>query len=448
MTHIEIDNGLTLPLAGRPEPQVMDGPSTTRVALQPPDFRYLRPRLKVREGDSVKVGTVLMEDKDDTRIRFVSPGGGKVVQIRYGERRKPLEIIIETDKDEKYEEFEKLTSEAARKLERAQISERLLAAGLWPMIRQRPFSRIAQPDVAPKTVFVNAMAEDPFDVDPNAIIAEQGDMLQLGIDLLGKLTDGGVHLCIGGGASAKPLVNARNCEVHRFSGPYPVGSPAVQIYYVAPPQARETAWYVSAQNAVAIARFFTTGRYPIERIISVCGAAAKERFYFRSRVGASVDSLTQGKVEPGELRHVSGGILTGRRIDKNGFIGYYDTVLYVIKEGGERELLSFVRPGFDKFSLSRTFMSSLVPGGSWALDTTLRGSIRNFVMNGIYEDLCPVDILPQYLAKSILAGDIEETEKHGILDCAECGLCTFVCPSKIEIGEIISRGLNALMKEG
>ena len=78
----------------------------------------------------------------------------------------------------------------------------------------------------------------------------------------------------------------------------------------------------------------------------------------------------------------------------------------------------------------------------------MRGSPRNFVMNGIYEDVCPVDLLPMHLAKSILADDIEESEKHGILDCAECGLCTFVCPSKIEVGEIIRGGIDAIFKEG
>jgi Na+-transporting NADH:ubiquinone oxidoreductase subunit A len=35
--------------------------------------------------------------------------------------------------------------------------------------------------------------------------------------------------------------------------------------------------------------------------------------------------------------------------------------------------------------------------------------------------------------KAVLAGEVEESLAHGLLDCVECGLCSLVCPSKIEL---------------
>ncbi len=447
MSIIRIKKGLTLPLAGKPEPQIVDAPRPATVALQPPDFRYLRPRLKVAEGDAVKTGTVLLEDKDDPRVVFVSPGSGKIASVHYGERRRILEVVVELSAEEEFVEHGKFDPEDARGLSREKIIESLLSAGLWPLIRQRPYSRIARPDDKPKAVFISATPVDPFDADPNAFLTGKEEAFQLGLDILAILGDGRLHLGIGAEARVKALTEAKNCRIHRFSGPYPSGNPAVQIYHTVPPAAGDVVWFVGAQDVLAIADFFTTGRFPVSRIYSVSGYGAKDRRYFKSRLGASVESLTQGGVEAGELRYISGGPLTGRKISATGYMGFYDTMLYVVPEGRGREMLGFVRPGTNRFSSTNAFLSALLPGKKFSLDTNKRGSVRNFVLNGVYEDVCAVDILPQHLVKSILAGDIEENEKHGILDCAECGLCTFVCPSKIELGEIIRQGLDAIMKE-
>jgi Na+-transporting NADH:ubiquinone oxidoreductase subunit A len=447
VANIKISKGHTLPITGRPEPRITDAPRPSQIAIQPSDFRYLRPRLLVSEGDLVKTGTPLIEDKDDTRVRFVSPGTGKVSSIHYGERRRILEVIVELSGEEQFEEAAALSPEDARKLDRSSIIKNLLSGGLWPAVRQRPFARIANPDDTPTAIFINGMPTEPFDANPNSFLVGMEDRFQLGIDLLSKLTDGKVHLCAGAGASAKALTQARNCERHQISGQYPAGLPAVQIYHVAPPAAEEVVWYLSTQDVVAIADLLTSGKFPTERIVSLAGPGAKERTYLRTRLGASVESLSANKVEDGEQRYISGGVLTGRKLAATGFLGIYDSMLFVLPEGRQREFLGFLRPGEDRYSSSRAFVSTLFPDSPHAMDTNKRGSLRNFVLSEAYEDICAVDIMPQFLAKSVLAGDIEETEQHGILDCAECGLCTFVCPSKIEVGAIIRQGIDDIVKE-
>ncbi|MFH1724466.1 MAG: Na(+)-translocating NADH-quinone reductase subunit A [Elusimicrobiota bacterium] len=448
MAVIKIKRGQDLRIAGRPLPVVAETPRPARVALQPSDFRYLRPRLKVREGAAVRVGTPLFESKDDPRVVFVSPASGRVAAVRLGERRRVLEVVVELSETEDFEPSPAMSADDARGLERGEVVERLLAGGLWPLLRQRPFSRIADPDGEPKAVFIGAMSAEPFAPDPDALLEGREDEFQLGLDILGKLTAGEVHLCVAAEAKSAALTKARGVRIHRFAGPHPAGNVAVQIYHVDPPRGTDTVLYTGAQEVLAIARSFTTGRFSTERVVSFCGPGAKEPRYLRTRVGASIDSLARGGVQEGELRFVSGGVLTGRQVEPSGFLGFYDTTLFVLREGRRRELLSFILPGFDKYSLSRALLSSWLPPGDHSVDTNLQGGVRHFLMNGVYEDVCPVDIIPDQLAKAVLADDVEEAEKHGILDCAECGLCTFVCPSKIEIGSIIRRGLDEIVKEG
>jgi Na+-transporting NADH:ubiquinone oxidoreductase subunit A len=442
MADIRITSGHNLKLAGRPEPTIVDAPRPARVAVQPGDFRYLRPRLKVQEGDTVKIGTPLFENKDDLRQLFVAPAAGKVAQVVYGARRKILEIVIEVAGEEGYEDFGSVSLDT---LDKKQLTECLLKSGLWPLLRQRPFAKIATPEDTPKAIVVSATPQDLFDADPNVLLNGQEELFQAGLNALGKL--GPVHLCRRHEASAKALTQAQGVTHHTFAGTPQAGNAAVQIFNVCPPADKEVVWYLGAQDVLAIAQLLKTGKFPVERIVTVAGPAAQEPKYYRTRFGASIASLTVDKVADGELRYVSGGPLTGRTLAASGYLGFYPTQLTVLTEGRSRELLSFFRPGFNKYSLSRAWASAFLPKSAYDLNTNKNGSERNFVLQGIYEDVCPVELLPQQLAKTVMAGDIEGMEEHGILDCAECGLCSFVCPSKVEVASIIREGIDQMHKE-
>ncbi|PCI34957.1 MAG: NADH:ubiquinone reductase (Na(+)-transporting) subunit A [Elusimicrobia bacterium] len=447
-TTISIRRGLDLKIAGRPASKILEAPRPARTAVQPDDLRYFRPRLLVKEGDAVKAGTPLLEDKDDPRIVLVSPAGGTVASVHRGERRKILEVIIELAGEETFEEHGALDDDALQGLTREALTERLLKGGFWPLLRQRPFACVANPDTPPKAILVCATPQDDFDTDPDIVLRGQEKDFQSGLDLLAKLTDGTVFLGIGKNAQCPALTDAKGVETRRFAGPYPAGDPAVQIYYACPPKSGETVWYIRAQDLLALARFVKTGRYSTERVIALGGPAVKERQLFKTRVGASIESITDGRLEEGELRVVSGSVLSGRKVPRTGFVGLYDTAVFVLREGRERELLSFFMPGLNKYTTTNTYLGSFLGKSEYALDTNLRGSLRNFTQSGIYESVCPVDIWPEQTAKAVLAGDIEEMEQHGILDCVECGLCTFVCPSKIEVGSILRDGIDLIRKEG
>jgi len=61
----------------------------------------------------------------------------------------------------------------------------------------------------------------------------------------------------------------------------------------------------------------------------------------------------------------------------------------------------------------------------------------------------PMDILPNELYRSILAQDIEEMEQLGMWECddEDFALCSFACPSKIDVGAVIRSGLDLFEQE-
>jgi Na+-transporting NADH:ubiquinone oxidoreductase subunit A len=150
------------------------------------------------------------------------------------------------------------------------------------------------------------------------------------------------------------------------------------------------------------------------------------------------------------MRIISGDVLSGESRSLDQGIRFYDNSITVIPESTEREFLGWALPGLNKYSLSRTFLSALLPKKRIEFNTSMNGSHRSIISFGRWESVLPMDILPEFLVKSILANDIEEMEKLGIYECAEedFALCSFVCQSKTDVSGIIRAGLQLAEKEG
>ena len=149
------------------------------------------------------------------------------------------------------------------------------------------------------------------------------------------------------------------------------------------------------------------------------------------------------------LNNISGNVLTGKKIDSKGYLGYYHNEICVIPEGNNTEFLGWLLPGLSKFSLSRTFYSWLNMKKKYTISANMNGEERAYVVTGQYEKIFPMDIYPQQLIKATIFNDIELMEKLGIYEVAEedFALCEFSCTSKIPIQKIIRDGLNKLQKE-
>lgn len=447
---IKLRKGLDVNLQGKAEKTTVQLPLASEYAVSPLDFEGVTPKLLVKEGDTVKAGTPLFFNKYDERILFTSPVSGTVSAVNRGEKRRILNVTVAADAKQSYEEFDVPDLSSAS---REDVIALLLKSGLWPMIIQRPYGVIANPSDKPKSIFVSSFDTAPLAPDYNYLLASEKANVQKGLDVLGKLTDGKVHLSMLA-KSEGDMASCKGVELHTFAGKHPAGNVGVQIHHIDPINKGERVWTVNIQDVAIIGRLFNEGRVDMSKTIAVAGSEVMRAQYYRIIGGAPVASVLKDNIQPqGEgqsVRIISGNVLSGVKSEPNGFINFYANMLSVIPEGKHHEMLGWIMPRFGKFSVSRTYFSWLCPKKVYNLDTNLNGGERPFVVTGLYEQYLPMDIYPMYLLKAILAEDIDKMENLGIYEVVEedFALCEFVDPSKIEMQQIIRNGINLMIKEG
>ena len=161
MIVIKIKKGLNLPIIGEPIQDVENCNQVTKVALLGEDYIGLKPTMHVAVGDEVKLGQLLFVDKKHPKVKFTSPGTGKIIEINRGEKRKFLSIVIKLNGDDEVI-FDSFQPTELTNLSKEKIQEQLIESGEWTSIRQRPFSKVANPDEVPNSIFITAMDTSPL----------------------------------------------------------------------------------------------------------------------------------------------------------------------------------------------------------------------------------------------------------------------------------------------
>ncbi len=442
---IKLRKGLNIKLKGKAETVLETLPVPATVALKPTDFPGLSPKLSLKVGDEVKAGAPLFYDKYHTEIVFTAPLGGKVSQINRGERRRILEVVIETDTAAGYVEFIKARPES---LSPEEIKDQLLKSGLWPFIRRRPYGILASPHEKPKAIFISSFDTAPLAPDYNFIIEGQMATFQTGINALAKLTEGKVYL----GVSEKSVfTNIKNAEIKQFSGVHPAGNVGVQIHHVSPINKGEVVWTINPQDVLFIGRLFETGKTDFSKIFALTGSEIEKPKYIQTILGTPVAAITDNRIKKADYKQriISGNVLTGTKVKQPNYIGFFDSQITVIPEGDEYELLGWASPGIDKFSATKTFLSKIFPKKEYTLNANMNGGERAFVMTGQYEKVVPMDIYPVFLLKACLVDDLDKMEQLGIYEVVEedFALCEYVCTSKIKVQDILRKGMNTMIKE-
>lgn len=444
---IRLKKGLNLPIAGEALCEVTARVAPDLVAVKPTDFRGLVPRLLVKEGDSVKAGTPLFADKKCTAMVFCSPVSGTVDAVVRGDKRKLLEVRIKADGKNEAVQFD---VPKASSLDKKGMTELLLQSGLWPCLKQRPFGTIADPEAEPKAIFISGMNTKPLGAKYEFTLKDDVAAIQAGIDALGRLTKGGVHLSLCAKSFSGSVFNKLSGVVmHQFEGPHPAGNVGVQINHISPINKGEVVWTVDLPLVAVIGRFMLKGVYDTHRTIAVAGPAAVKPAYAEVTAGFSMKQLA-GFFAEGNVRVVSGDVLSGEAVGREGFLGFYDDQVSVLKEGDYFEMFGWMNPlRSKKFSVSHAYPAFLHCKKKYAMDTNENGGERPFLMNDVYDKVLPMDIYPLYLFKACLAGDLDKMEQLGIYEVIEedVALCEYVCPSKIEIQNIVRQGIELMMKE-
>jgi Na+-transporting NADH:ubiquinone oxidoreductase subunit A len=442
---INLKKGLDIPLAGVPDLAVKRTVLPDIVAVQPSDFKGLNPRLLVREGDKVLAGSPVLADKKNPDILVTSPVSGTVKEVVRGDKRKLLAVLVKADEEQEYLDFSVRKGDLTAEV----VKETLLKSGLWAAFIQRPYGIVADPSAAPKAVFVSAFSTAPLAADTEFTLASEVSLLQAGVSALAKLAP--VHVSVKSADSA--FAKFSDATVHVVKGKHPAGNVGVQIAAVSPIRKDETVLTISLALLAAVGRLFTTGRYDVRRTVAVGGPATNGPAYINTLPGIPMTSLKEYYVHPEGVRIISGDVLTGRNAGEDGYLGFYDTQVTLIKEGTEPELLGWARPfRFNQYSADHTYFN-------WCLglmdkerdmDTNLHGGPRAFVMpDSYYAKYLPMDIYPLYLVKACLAGDIDNMEKYGIYEVLpeDFALIEFMDPSKNYVQDIIANGIDLMLKE-
>jgi len=451
MDVIRLKKGHDLVLQGQPEKQLVSSGRTTLLKIRPADFRGIKLKLMVKEGDHVRTGSPVLYSKTHPDMFFTSPGSGRISRIVSGDRRVINEIVIDLDKINSFEAFDRVNEQSIASLSPERIKEQLLRSGLWPVIRQRPFTTVANPDIVPKAVFVSAMPTAPLAPDTDYLLEQDDRGFQCGLSVLKNLTGRPVHLVIGMNAAHPLLTNAKDVVLHAFTGPHPAGNVGIHIHHIAPIRNRDdSVWYLSLQDVSRIGKLFLTGKYPVEKIITVGGSSVEKRRYMKVRQGMMLDDILRDNRFDENARLISGDVLTGEIRMPEEPLGFYHEILSVIPENSDRPFIGWLRPGLRNYSVSNLFLSRLLNNRGARLDTRMHGSPRVIIPFGNIESVLPMDILPTFLIKMIIARDIDEMEKLGIYECdpEDFALCSFVDASKMEISEIIREGLEYVEKNG
>lgn len=443
---IKLRKGLDINLKGKAAAEVVAVKEPGFYALCPDDFTGVTPKVVVKEQEYVMAGGPLFIDKNHPEVQFVSPVSGVVTSVERGARRKVLSITVEAAQEQDYEEFGK---EDVSKMDAVSVKAALLKSGMFAFIKQRPYDIVADPTVAPRAIFVSAFDTNPLAPDFELALKGEEANFQTGLDALAKIAK--TYLSISVNQKAVALTQAKNVTLTVFDGPHPAGNVGVQINNIAPINKGETVWTIDPQAVIFIGRLFNTGHVDLTRLVAVTGSEVKKPSYCKLKVGALLTNVFAGNVSTDKnLRYISGNVLTGKQITANGFLGAFHSQVTVIPEGDDvHEMLGWIMPRFDQFSTSHLYFSWLMGKKEYTLDARVKGGERHMIMSNEYDRVLPMDIMPEYLIKAIIAGDIDRMEALGIYEVApeDFALCEFVCSSKMELQRIVREGLDMLRRE-
>ncbi|AXT60824.1 Na(+)-translocating NADH-quinone reductase subunit A [Aquimarina sp. AD10] len=445
---IRIRKGLDIKLVGEAEKVTAEATKSNVYAIKPDDFHGIVPKVVAKQGTEVKAGEPLFHSKSNEKMLFPSPVSGEIVEIVRGAKRKILTFKILADKEQQYADF---GSKDVNAMNGKDIKDHLLASGCWPFIKQRPYDVIANPDVAPKAIFISGYATAPLAADIDYVLAGKENELQAAITALSKLTEGQVHVSVAKNGNS-PLNGLNHVTLHNVSGPHPAGNPSVQIAKIDPINKGEVVWVVNPQDLIIIGELLLTGKFNAERTIALAGSCVKTPKYYKTKIGAEVSSVvyTAGVINEADIRVISGDVLTGNNVKPDGNLGYYHTMISVIPEGDDYEFFGWNKPIFNKISPSRALTFSwLFPNKKYDLNTNTNGEHRAFVVTGNYESVFPFDIYPLQLLKACAVNDLDAMEQLGMYEIApeDFALTEFICVSKQPHQQIIREGLDLMLKE-
>ena len=445
---IKLRKGLDINLKGKATKDVtLKAAKVEEYALVPEAFVGVTPKVVVREGDYVNAGDALFVNKACPNVKFASPVSGTVSAIVRGERRKVLCVKVKADAEQTSTDFRKKNVDV---MDGEAVKQALLEAGLFGYINQLPYAVSANPDSAPKGIFVSALRDMPLAADFEVELAGNEEAFQVGLTALSKIAK--TYLGVGVEQHSAALGGAKNVEINVFDGPCPAGNVGVQVNHIDPVNKGEVVWTVDPAAVIFFGRLFLTGKVDLRKKVAVAGSEMKTPGYAEVLVGTPFSSFVADQLKTTEhVRLINGNPLTGKQTTIEDYVGGHTSEVTAIPEGDDHdEMLGWIMPRPNDFSTSRSYLSWLFgKKKEYDLDARVKGGERHMIMSGEYDKVLPMDIYGEYLVKAIIAGDIDKQEQLGIYEVSpeDFAVAEFVDSSKLELQKIVREGLDVLRKE-
>jgi Na+-transporting NADH:ubiquinone oxidoreductase subunit A len=442
---IKLKRGLNLKLKGESEKKTSKALKSKTYAIIPDNFHGLVPKMLIKkEGTRIKAGEPLFYSKYNEDTKVVSPVSGKLKEIERGARRKILRVIIEADDVLEYVEHKKVDPRSA---DANELKSHIFNSGCGIFFTQRPYGVPANSEDTPRSIYVSAYNTAPLGVDFEYILKDRKEHFQTGINALTKMTEGKVYLGVDRNSKTF-LHDIENAEILKISGPHPAGNVGVQIQQTEPINKGEKVWTIRPEDVATIGELLSTGIYNAERTIAVCGSDAVDKQYFKTLIGAEVNSIIE-EVDTYKTRIISGDVLTGDMSQNGGHINFFYNELTLIPEGNEYRMFGWL-PFKDNniHSVHNTSLSKFL-NKKFEANTSLNGEERALVVTGEMEKVMPMDIMPMQLLKACMTGDIDKMENLGIYEVLpeDFALVDYVNTSKVEAQEVIRQGLDLMITE-
>ncbi len=448
MKTIKLKNGLDIKMGGAAVEGGVSKVSSSEIALVPDHFVGIVPKVAVKEGDSVSIGTVIFFDKAHPEVKVVSPVSGTVSRIARGERRKLLYVSILQDDAMTIADVPAIDVNSTQ----ADVVGSIFASGFGAMIQQRPYAVTANATQLPKSIFVSSFDTAPISQDNNFVLKGEKSNVQKGLEALSKIAK--VYYSVSPSTSQE-LRNMNNVEVTEFVGAHPAGNVGVHINHLDPINKGEVVWTMDIMNVALMGKYINTGVLGFDKVVALAGDKMNYPGYRRVTMGSKIGSIVDGNIVSEEsVRLVNGNILTGLKASVEDYLSPFSNVITAIAEGDDAdELIGWAMPRFNKFSASNLYFNKLFsivfPNKIYNFDARILGGERAFIMSGEYDRVFPMDIMPEQLVKAMITRNIDRMEQLGAYEVApeDFALCEFVCTSKIEVQRIVREALDFMRKE-
>ena len=374
MKIFNLKKGLDIPISGKPAHTVTSSKQVKHVGLVGDDYPGMKPTMLVKVGDQVRCGQPLFTDKKNEGVIFTAPGSGEVIALNRGLKRKFESLVIRLTSEEPLT-FCSPESKASD-FTPDQLRALLVDSGLWCSFRTRPYGKIPPIDGTPHSLFITAIDTSPLAPDMEGILDLGKQDFISGLDLLKNCIDTPIYLCLP--EEQKAITEEiEGVEMVGFAGPHPAGLPSTHIHLLDPVHENKYVWHINVQDVMSCGALLKSGALVPDRIVSLAGPAATEPRHIRTRLGASLLEICQQEVKGDDVRLLSGSVLDGRQANEiHGFLGRYHQQISCVVEGTGRQLFGWLRPGNDRFSVSRAFLSAFTKPPSLPLDTAVWGGDR------------------------------------------------------------------------